>query len=740
MKPPLAGPRAPAAVALLLAAVLTAAPVAFAESPPFRLLSPEGEPVPHARITVVGRSGAVVTDQNGLFHLDPVPPTPFQLAVFSEEGTWLGQIRVPSLAEGALRDLRLLPVDRLEVILQADVAPATLAPPAAAPSVISRASRQERQTPRLTLTVGEIPGSGNLGSGHATVPSLRGLARGRTLLLIDDARVTTERRAGPSATYLDPFSVESLEVVRGPGSVAYGSDAIGGIVHARTPAPSREALSGRYELSVNAIDDFATGGVEGSFPAGSGAILIQAHQRSFSEYRSPGGTVVNSGARDRGFLVKGLAPAGDARWVFGLQVDQARDVGKPTTDSENEPVRYPTEESVRFTAAAEFPPRGGFTAIELRAFVGDYRLVTERERLPSAGTTRQIERSDVEAGDASLRLLATRPIKEGILRFGLDASSRIDLSATTTQKDFDPNDRIISETEDRSIVSADRFDAGLFVEGERRLGSSRTSLIGGLRGQGIWTRNSDGFFGDRSTSKGTYSGYVATSVRPAEPWSLTFQVARGFRDPFLGDRYFAGITGRGVITGNPDLEPETSLQFDLSTRWSGERARVAGYLYHYTIRDLIERFEIAPRDFVFRNRGRAVIEGVEVEIGLRLSKNLTSRIGLNYARGRIAGDDVPPSDIPGPGLTLSLQHRPTAGTWWRLGYRYAGRDDRPGPSEITTPGYGVLDLSGGIRIREGLELSLVMTNLLDKAYPASPDDDSVPAPGFEAALILSGSF
>jgi outer membrane receptor protein involved in Fe transport len=740
MRLPLAGLRAAAAAALLLTAALAATPATFADPLPFRLLSPEGDPVPHARVTVVGRAGAVVTDANGLFHLNPVPPTPFQLAIFSEEGTWLGLIRVPSLAEGAPRDLKLLPVDRLEVILQSGVAPTTLAPPAAAPSVISRASRQERQTPRLTATVREIPGSGSLGSGHATVPSLRGLARGRTLLLIDDARVTTERRAGPSATYLDPFSVESLEVVRGPGSVTYGSDALGGIVHARTPSPSPDTFSGRYELSVNAADDFATGGVEANFPAGPGAILIQAHQRSFSEYRSPEGTVANSGARDRGFLVKGLAPAGAARWIFGVQVDQAQDVGKPTTDSENEPVRYPTEESIRFTAAAELPPPGGFTAIELRTFVGRYRLVTERERLPAGSTTRRIERSEAEASDASIRFLATRPIKEGILRFGLDTSSRIDLSATLTREDFDPNDRALSETEEPSIVSADRFDAGLFVEGERLLGGGRTSLIGGLRGQGIWTRNSDGFFGDRSTSEGTYSGYVATSVRPAEPWLLTFQVARGFRDPFLSDRYFAGITGRGIITGNPDLEPETSLQFDLSTRWSGDRARIAGYIYHYTIRDLIERFEVAPRAFAFRNRGRAVIEGVEVEVGLSLSKSLTSRIGLNYARGEIADDDIPPSDIPGPGLILSLHHRPTQRTWWRLGYRYAGRDDRPGETEITTPGHGILDLSGGIEIREGMELSLVMTNLLDKAYPASPDDDSVLAPGFEAAVVLNGSF
>ena len=72
---------------------------------------------------------------------------------------------------------------------------------------------------------------------HTAVPSIRGLARGRTLILIDNARVTTERRAGPSATYLNPFFLEAVEISRGPGSVAYGSDAFGGIIHARTRRP-----------------------------------------------------------------------------------------------------------------------------------------------------------------------------------------------------------------------------------------------------------------------------------------------------------------------------------------------------------------------------------------------------------------------------------------------------------------------------------------------------------------------
>ena len=69
--------------------------------------------------------------------------------------------------------------------------------------------------------VENVAGASTVSEGQSGVPSLRGLARGRTLVLIDGARVTAERRVGPSATYMDPASVAAVEVSRGPGSVAY---------------------------------------------------------------------------------------------------------------------------------------------------------------------------------------------------------------------------------------------------------------------------------------------------------------------------------------------------------------------------------------------------------------------------------------------------------------------------------------------------------------------------------------
>jgi len=124
-------------------------------------------------------------------------------------------------------------------------------------------------------------------------------------------------------------------------------------------------------------------------------------------------------------------------------------------------------------------------------------------------------------------------------------------------------------------------------------------------------------------------------------------VARGFRSPTLSDRYFRGPSGRGFVTGNPDLEPETSLQYDLAVRRSAGRTAVALYAYRYDIDDLIERYQEGA-DFHFRNRGEARLEGVELEAQTGLGDGWSLDLGAAWARGRAdSGDPIDDSTAPG---------------------------------------------------------------------------------------------
>ncbi|MGH9398952.1 MAG: TonB-dependent receptor, partial [Thermoanaerobaculia bacterium] len=550
----------------------------------FQLLDHAGKPLPQVRVSVVGKAGSVATDGDGRFRLDPLPPRPFDLAVSDQRGTWLGVVRVEASQASAPQALRLPATETAEVIVRAGLAPATPAPPAAAPTVLSRVELDQRLPGRLGNALESIPGLGRQEEGQSVVPTIRGMARSRVMLLLDDAPITAERRAGPSAGYLDPFSLENIEVVRGPGSVIYGSDALGGVIHSRTPMPRLRDWGGRFALFAGGGGDRSAGvGLEANLPIGPGALLLQGHQRSFDDYEDPNGRVDNSAARDRGLLARALLPVGSARIWAGVQLDEGRDQGKPALDSSVTRAYYPLEDSARFTVGADLGGGLGFTAFEIRAFYGTYRLITDRVRRPTSTVTRRISESDIDAKDASLRLTALRTLGNGTLRVGFDGKTRFDLNAIGRFTDFDSAGQQTGVLTEVSVDNARRTNLGLFAETEQVLIAGRLNASLGLRGDSVKTRNNGGFFGDRETSNGAFSGFLALTVFPATRWSVTAQYSRGFRDPLLSDRYFRGVSGRGFVIGNPDISPERSNQWDLAVRTSVGPVNLAAYGYLYRI-------------------------------------------------------------------------------------------------------------------------------------------------------------
>lgn len=726
--------------ALAVAAILAIAqPVAAAESRsrPFTLVSADGAPVAEARVAIVGRPGSVRTDAKGTFRLDPSVTPPLDLAVFDARGTLLGVVRLDRARWESGEPLVLAPGPEAEVTVRAGLAPGTPAPPAAAATLVTRSDREAEAPARLTDWIATVPGVGTIDEGQTAVPVVRGLARGRTLLLLDDARITAERRAGPSATFLDPFALESVEVVRGPGSVIYGSDALGGVVHARTARPEPGTLGGRWEATAGSGRPVVGGGIALNLPVGDGAILLTGRARRFDDYDAPTGRVVPSGAEDAGASLRAKVPLSIGALDLGFLVDRARDVGKPAAATTPVATTYPREDSARLHLGLDLDPVLGLDGIEVRAFAGRYRLVTRRDRPASSTALRTIQDADVDADDASVRAIATSGIGAGVLRFGVDASGRFGLTAEGTTRALDPSGATVSTLSETSIESARRLTTGAFAEAEHPIGP-RVEVAGGVRLDEVRTRNRGGFFGDRSTSNGTVSGYVAATLREGAKRSATLQVARGFRDPSLSDRYFRGVTGRGFATGNPDLRPETSLQWDLSLRSTIPRGHAAVHAYRYRIEDLVERYR-SGNDFLFRNRGAERLWGVEAEIECEPRERFVLRAGASYVRGRIEDDRAPAADVPPPSATLALGRRHERFSWEVRGTLVLEKDD-PGPTEIRTPGYAVFDLAIRVPLPKGVEVRLRAENLLDRLHPGSADEEAAPAPGRSAIVTLAGTF
>jgi len=695
----------------------------------------DGTPVAHAEVSVLGRAGEARTDAEGRFFWTPAPVPPFEVLVLLSDGMVVSPIRVEALPEvGPLR-LEIAPALQESVSVTA-AAPGIDSTPASGTALLPARELAQRAPTSLAQSLENVAGVASLSEGQAAVPAIRGLSAGRTLLLIDGARVTAERRVGPSATYLAPETLEGVEVARGPGSVAYGSDAFGGVIHARTRrAAPGSGTSGRLSAGLGAGQPQQRASLELSHGYGTGGVTLQGHYRSFDDYQSPEGEVLNSGSELFGGRGRWDQFLGAGVVSVAWQSDFGRDIERPRSNSADVRFFYPTEDSHRVVAAWETAGVGGFNRLHASAFLGSYSIVTDQDRFATPSEPRAVERADVRARDFHLRGHAERPLGEARFEVGVDVNGRFDLQALDVNELYDSAGDLAQTDVNVSVDDARRVDAGLYTMLELEAARG-VSLSGGLRADRVTTRNRGGYFGDRSTDSVAVSGFASAALRAASGLEVTAQAARGFRDPVLSDRYFRGPTGRGYITGSPDLDSETSLQLDAALRYTGRGWRLAGYAYQYRIDDLIERFEDEPDFFFFRNRGRARLRGFEVEGQVQLGGGFFAELAGTLLQGDALDDGEPLADIPPKSASLRL------GRDWERGYvqlrgAVFGSDARQGSGEVDRESYGLVDLFAGLELGAALQLGLSVRNLLDAAYYTSPNRRATLAPG--RSLLVSAT-
>src|SRR5687768_661471 len=198
-----------------------------------RVVDRDGRPVANATVSILGRTGEAITDKDGRFVFQPDPPVPFEIFVIDAAGTYSRPILIDALDSTAELLITVAPVLNESVTVSGS-APSIESTPGAATASLSARDVAVRQPTNLMQAIENVAGVNQVSEGQAAVPAIRGLARGRTLILIDGARVSSERRVGASATFMDPSLIEGVDVSRGPGSVAYGSDAFGGVISVRT--------------------------------------------------------------------------------------------------------------------------------------------------------------------------------------------------------------------------------------------------------------------------------------------------------------------------------------------------------------------------------------------------------------------------------------------------------------------------------------------------------------------------
>ena len=597
--------------------------------------------------------------------------------------------------------------------LQADRAPASV-------TIVTGAELRAQGVVHLVDALRGMPGLTVVQSGSFGAPAslfVRGGQSNYTKVLIDGVPVNETGGAFDFGT-LTLDDVERIEVVRGPTSVAWGSDAVSAVVHVitRRGAGSGTTLAARGGTFGTAD---VTGSVEGGRAAWRGAATAAHHL-------SDGSYAFNSALRSS--LAGGSATwSGAAGTTARASVRHANVRAHFPTDFTGAPVD-PNAHRVeaRTTASLELrQPVGPLTAV---ASAG-HSLVVASSIDPANAELGTSTSFDTRSRRQQLELRAEAPLAAGVLLTAggaLERQRRVGAFNTVTTYSGQP------EVRDRQANGGERANDGLYAE---LVGTSRRSTI------------TAGTRLDRSGTYGTFATYRLAASHALGGTRVRGSVGTAFREPSFDE-----VLPSAFSTGNPDLEPERSASWEVGAeqRIATDRVVLGATYFSQRFRDMIDYFS-ATYPGRYENVAAATARGTELELRVAPAPGwsadasltlVTTRVGTaGYGGSLAAGRAL--LRRPGRTATAGLARTGARGSAAiRLAHVGAREDvryfhDAPYAAEETLPAYTTVDLSGELPVvRRGggrLALTLRVANVLDARYEAAA---GYAAPG---RAILAGA-
>jgi vitamin B12 transporter len=466
-------------------------------------------------------------------------------------------------------------------------------------TVIDRETIEQRQTVVVSDLLSTTPGitvTRNGGIGTVTSVRIRGAESDQTLVLIDGVRVNDPSAPGGGFDFANLLSsnVERIEVLRGPNSVPWGSQAIGGVVNIMTQRPA-EGLQARGNVEYGDMDTlFASGGVSGSSGIVSGAL-------SGGYLRTDGISAFADGAERDGYRQYGASGRVEVAFAPNLRLDLRGYWADSRTDLDGFPA--PT---YAFADTREYS-----TAEELYGYAGlNADFADGRFRNTLAFQIADVNRDNLDRAVGPEPLFLNRGRSERYTYKGdiraLD-QVRVVVGAEHEQLRFSDG--------------TDRFSRGVTSGWGELIVTplDRLTLTGAVR------YDDEDAFGGNTTlaANAAYTAPTGTTLRAS--------YAEGFKAPTLYQLF-------APFYGTPTLQPETAKSWD-----AGVEQRVIGdqlvASVTYFRRNTRNQIDFDPVSFTYSNIARTRGQGVEVGLVLRPSDAVTVAGSYSFidAENRSAG-------------------------------------------------------------------------------------------------------
>lgn len=575
-------------------------------------------------------------------------------------------------------------------------------------SVITREDLQKKPVQNLKDVLKDVPGVQITNeSDNRQGVSIRGLGSGYTLILVDGKRVNSRnavfRHNDFDLSWIPAESIERIEVVRGPMSSLYGSDALGGVVNIITRKVGTKwhgTLSA--DTTVQEHRDRGDSGNGNFFASGPlvddllgvkvyGALGKREKDQASSASGSTGQPRIEGYTSRNANLEFSLTPDEDQDITFGYGMDR-QDRDSDTLDKNRiERENYSLGHNGRW----------GLANTELR-FYGEKIENKNAETITSKNNSLD-GKVVIPLGDYNQ-----------FLTFGGEYR----------------NDKLEDGVNMKNGGSTQANQYALFLEDEWRM-FENLALTGGVR---MDDHENYGV----NWSPRAYLVYNATdTVTMKGGWASAFKAPSLLQ--LSPDWQSASCRGSCNVVGSKDLKAETSESVEFGLYYAGqegllEDVTASATVFQNDIDDMITVIRTANRSlaptyqnfagfdasgnpiFQYYNVNKARIRGLETELGLPLTDQLNLKLNYTYndARDLSNGGNKPLSELPFHTSNATLDWKPLDAWSFYLSANYKGKSRTVTDGNATPGGYTIWNTGGSYAVNKAVKIRAGVLNLTDK--------------------------
>jgi iron complex outermembrane receptor protein len=606
-------------------------------------------------------------------------------------------------------------------------------------------------TPNFTELITRVPGVDMISKGSGVAkPVIRGLSMNDILVLNNGVRFENYQYSSHHPLGIDEFGIAGVEVIKGPASLLYGSDAIGGVLNfvKENPAPVGTIL-GDYNLqlfsnTLGMTNNFGLRGASGKFFGG-----LRIGQKTHADFLQGGGDFApNSRFNEHSF--KASAGYTDRIGSFKLFYDYSE---QKLGLVEDEAIEAITERGRKNRIwYQQFNTH--MLASQNKVYLGKFKLAVQ------AGFQRtgliHFGEADVYELQMQLSTLTYEarlhiPSREGSeYMVGFQGFSQANTNLNNRETILLP-DALTANYSAFGFLQHTFFRKLKLQTGLRYDYKSISTQAVGLPSETMTYR------APLDRDYGSFSGSVGATFHLTEEVLLRANLAAAYRTPNLAELTSKGPHELRFEIGDPDLLPENGYESDLSLHVHKD---------HYTL-DLAGFYNIL-RNYIFISpTGDTVSSGISVyrygqansvlyggEAGLHLHPKPVEWLHFVTTFASVVGkqengDYLP--FVPAYKLRFELRFEKEAFGFLEKAFvalysTSAFDQDRAAPDETATPGYTLLDLSIGGHIQVGnqqMSLSISANNLFDRKYTdhlSTLKEAGLSDPGRNIALNLKIPF